>query len=328
MAPVPERARGGRRRVLCAVKYMAALREVNKTVHRCRSPIILALLFVGYVGVNPSAGQDRPLPTAATLRERVLARARHQEALRENYTFRETRIREVLRAGGPVKSRRVKIFQIFPNPYGPPSANLLAKDGKQTTAEQRRKQIERDLRQREQHRHASAEARSGEEAKSPPLSRVLELYGMTVIGREQLNGRPTIKVALTPNPEATPRSFVEKAMLKMAGTAWIDEASFYIMRVSMRSIGTVRRWLITSSREFSFELWQEQIDRQVVFPERSQLAIQAKMLGLFSYRLRIIREFSHYQRFTSGMEILLPREPSTSSPLGSAARCPGRWDLE
>lgn len=264
---------------------------------------------MGYAGLIPGAGQDRSLPTAATLRERVLAMARQQEALRENDTFRETRIREVLRADGSVKSRHVKTFRIFPNRYGPPTAILLAKDGKPTTAEQRQKQIERDLRQRKRRRHTSAEARSGEAAKSPPLSRVLELYRMTVIGREQLHGHSTIKVALTPNPRARPRNFVEKAMLKMAGTAWIDEAVFFIIRVSMPSVGTVRRWLVTSSSEFGYELWQKQIDGHVVFPERSELTIPAKMLGLFGYRFRVTREFSHCQRFTSGMEILLLEEP-------------------
>lgn len=271
-------------------------------------PENIRILFVFYIftftGITlpqASVQQERPLPSVQELRQRALAQAEQEDKFQQNYTYKETRTFEQLKADGSTKSRKVESFQIFPNRYGAPTYLLLSKDSKETSTEQRQKFIHEDEQRRQQEQQQGAE-----KAQKKGEATQLKFYDWKVVGRESLDGRPVIKIALSPNLEARSGNFVEKAMLKMAGYAWIDEQRFYVAKISMHNIAPIRRWLITSSDNSSFDMLQKLVDpeRNIVFPERTELTVYSKMLGMVPYRFRQTSEFSGYQRFGSESRIL------------------------
>jgi hypothetical protein len=175
-----------------------------------------------------------PLPEGnAFLRGLVGAQRQREEAV-SLYTYDVTEVREQLDRDGRMRRREARAYEVF-HVKGRPVRRLVAKDGRPLEGKEREKE------ERRAGELASA-LRAGRAASERPgvrLSRILERYAFSAVGREAVDER----CALVFDFVARPGDFdLERDGLlrRLAGRLWVDESEKAVARVEVRNTSGLR----------------------------------------------------------------------------------------
>ena len=171
---------------------------------------------------------SKPLPTMDFLLQQVIARAVNQEDKNDdlfnmNYQYTRTRTWEYRNSQGELKSREEKSsFENKPQRLAELAANPRVQ---KKTVPPRNEPLS------ETHSNIRGKALKVKDYSIPNL---VKRFQLTLVGREMLNGRPSLVVDFKPSSDNLPvNSFADKFINKAAGRVWIDEADYAIVQAKL-----------------------------------------------------------------------------------------------
>ncbi len=155
-----------------------------------------------------------PLPSVDSVLERLIeaspkAVANDQE-FKERYHFTRSKTMEVRNAKGEIKQREVKTRTNSPalrSPGDPPSSSSARPEDRGKPARKSDFALDRAFLQR---------------------------FEFSLVGREQINGRPALMLDLSPAAKKAPEhDFKDRIINQVAGRVWVDEAEFVVVKADL-----------------------------------------------------------------------------------------------
>ena len=265
---------------------------------------------------------ERPLPDIAALMHDVEARQRLAEQVRKDYIYHSVQTEQEVDGRGAVKKTEVKEYDRFWI-KGVPVEKLVKKDGRELTPDEARKESERvdkeaakakERREKEDAKGKQTDARGNDEV---TVSRLLELGSFTNARRIEMNGRDTIVVDYTGDPQAKTKNSFEGVIRDMTGTIWVDEEDRTIAKLQGRFADNFRiggGLLVSIQKGTNFELEQKRINNEVWLPARAEGHGQARVFLFFKFNGGLTEVDSDYRKFKTSSTILPIGAPVPDSP--------------
>lgn len=287
------------------------------TVQRTMASVLVVVLACGGARDSGAVPRDqdapRPLPDQKTFLAETARRLRSNDLLRSQYVFTQTETRISRDADGRVKETDVHVYEVYPAPDRDLTyRRLILENGVQPAnlAEKDREQVQKVRkwvadRQREGENARLARARKEAEAERHEREIVAELfdiYTITMIGRETINGRPAILFTLDPRPGYKPRMDEAAIIKKFKGRAWIDEQDCELARLDMEVAETVSVGLGIVARlnvGGRARVERQKIDDEVWLPIRSRFSGTGRILLIKRIDLDQISEYTSYRKLTA-----------------------------
>lgn len=179
-----------------------------------------------------SLADTKPLPTVDFLLQQVVARAVNKEDENDNlfdmnYQYTRTRTWEFRNSSGELKSRESK-SSVENKPL-----RLAAKAARLAAANKPAPPVPAVKNEpvSETHSNIRGKALKVKEFSIPDL---IKRFQFTLIGREMLNGRPTLVADFKPANDHLPvNSFADRFINKAAGRVWVDEEDYAIAQAQV-----------------------------------------------------------------------------------------------
>jgi hypothetical protein len=274
------------------------------------------------------AGQPAwPTDYTAVLREVY----RNEEANRElwlRYSFDAYVEKETLAKNGRVKRRTTRRVRLVPT-EGWVEATLLEVDGREPRAGEVRDYRKRNARARKKAERERAKRGEPEEedpdeeeadsrrAREAWILNTVRLVEPEFVGKEEHNGRETLRYDFAPREGAEARTLDQKFLHNIEGTMWVDEAERVVVEIAARSTGRVKiKGGLAGLRDLEFRVVNAKVRDQVWFPERLEVRTDLRIL-LKKKRERVVTTYSDYKR--AGVTVLegparLPAPPDAPPP--------------
>lgn len=275
--------------------------------------ILLLFTCLSLTGwAQTSSSQDRPLPDISTLMHDVEAHQKAAEAIEKDYLYHAADTVDQLDKHSSVKKTERREYDIF-WVEGVPVHKLTSKDGKELSPKEQKKQSEDIDKQVAKAKKKLAKAAAQGKPTDPDgneeitVSRLLELGRFTNPRRINLNGRDTIVVDYTGDPNAKTRNRMEDVIRDIAGTIWIDEQDRAIVKAEGHFLNTFKigaGLLVNIQKGTSFAFEQQKINDEVWLPARIDGHGDARMFLLFRFRGNFREIDSGYRKFKATSTIL------------------------
>ena len=128
---------------------------------------------------------------------------------------------------------------------------------------------------------------------------------IVILGRETIDGRPTVIVDFTPKPDYRPVTQGAKVIQKIQGRAWIDEADRQLVRLETRlldnmGVGPARVARLQSGSSGYFQ--RRKVNVEIWLPAEASFTGAAKMLLFFGARVKLSSHYSDYKKFSVGTD--------------------------
>lgn len=257
--------------------------------------------------------QDAALPDVQQLIREVRAGLRTDEELLRQYTFRERRRDVDVTKLGKLQFGPWREFEVYPSDVpGETYKRLVTVDGTplapvvldRRDAEHRKAVLDRLEQIRvetpvQRQKRLARKARERREEQNV-VDDVFAVYDIAVVGREVVDGRPTIVTSLTPRRNARTRSDAGKFLKKMRGRAWINEADRQMVRVEMVAIEDVTFGfgLLARMQKGSTILFRRTlVNNEIWLPAEARYRVVGKTLVFRKFTLESTTQFSDYRKF-------------------------------
>jgi hypothetical protein len=179
-----------------------------------------------------SLADAKPLPTIDFLLQQVVARAVGQEDKNDNlfdmnYQYTRVRTWEYRNSAGQLKSREEKrSVENKPLRMAARAARLAAKNPPAPSAP-----TVKDGPVSDTHSNIRGKALKVKDYSIPNL---IKRFQFNIVGREMVNGRPSVVVDFKPSRDDLPvNQFADKFINKAAGRVWIDEEDYAIAQAQL-----------------------------------------------------------------------------------------------
>ena len=264
---------------------------------------------------------DRPLPDIPALMHDVELNQRKSEAIQKNYIYHSVDTAQEVDAHGGIKKTEVTEFDHFWL-NGVPVEKMVKKNGKPLSPDDLAKQDKRIDKEvaKAQERREKADSQGKETDprgnNEITVSRLLELGRFTNPRRIEMNGRPTIQVDYTGDPNAKTRNRAEDIVRDMRGTVWVDEQDRVMVRVEGEFVNSFKigaGLLVNIRKGTHFVAETTKVNDEVWLPARVAGEGQARVLLLFNFNGSLQVVFSDYRKFRTTSTVL-PGTTQTASP--------------
>ena len=196
--------------------------------------VMFSLVQLTLAQTNETSLTDaKPLPTMDFLIQQVVARAVNQEDKNDdlfamNYQYTRTRTWEYRNSSGELESREQKSsVENRPLHLAAKAARLAAGNRPLPPPP-----VVKDEPVSATHSNIRGKALQVKDYSIPNL---IKRFQFTLVGREMLNGRPTLVADFKPlNNHLPVNSFADKFINKAAGRVWIDEEDYAIAQAQLR----------------------------------------------------------------------------------------------
>jgi hypothetical protein len=256
--------------------------------------MLLAAALALHTGcAPPAAPAPPPLPEGNAYVRALVERHRERELLADSYAYDLTEEREELDGQGRVRrreSRRGVVFHV----QGRPVRTLVEENGRALPPK-------RAAREAAESRRQAAAIASGAVAVERPavrLSRLLEASAFTTVGRDDVDGRPALRLEFAPRAGAATGG--DRALRRLAGRVWIDEAEGQVVRAAFHNTEPlrVRHGLLASVSRLEVELEFRKVDDLVWLPKSRRATVSGRKLLFAGFRLRTTTRYGSFRRFT------------------------------
>jgi len=221
------------------------------------------------------AAAERPLPKIDDVLKRVAERSTREDNDREfkdHYAYNRVSVKEFFNSNGEVKKREVK------NGAHVPKATLTKRDGDD-------KEDATDAANGQSVTNALSTGRGKAFSKSDfaMTDEVLSRFVFTLVGRETMQGRPTLVIDFHPaNRELPENSLKEKFINKAAGRVWIDEEEYALVKADVHLAERVNVFggLAGAVRKFNYKLNRERTEEGYWFTRSSGWHLEGRQVFL------------------------------------------------
>jgi len=268
----------------------------------------------------PQAGraqeQDRPLPDLKEFVNESRKKLRYDRALLSQYTFREKNTERQLDKNGRVTKTKIEVADIFPSP-GPEGTyvRVVEKDGKPVPQNELDKQDrEREELRRKYSDERRRNARLAKEAEErrkqeETIDEILLAFDISMLGRDAVDGHPTIVLDLKPRRNYKPKTSDAKVFPKIAARVWIHETEHEMVKFEATVIDDIKLGLGLLGRlDKGSGLTGERrkINDEIWLPAIFRAKALGRILLLKGVRAEYISEYSDYQKFSVDVKISTP----------------------
>jgi hypothetical protein len=242
------------------------------------------------------------------------AAIRFDDDLQQAYTYLERR-RDVKVTGlGKVTVGPLRTFEVYPsNQPGRTYKRLVAVDGKPLPPAELARRDEEHRRnvlgEAERDKNESPSARKARLAKEAEerrerdaiVSDAFAIFEATVIGRETIDGHPTLVLWLTPRRNVTPRTREGGYMTKFAGKVWVVEADGTIVKVDLTafddiSVGYGVVGQVHKGARLQFA--RRRVNDEAWLPSWSQITAKGRTLMFRPFAIDIRTDYMDYKKWS------------------------------
>jgi hypothetical protein len=201
---------------------------------------------------------------------------RSDEELLRQYTYTETETRR-----GSQKSE-TRVYEVLPPSEDQPgNRRLIAKNGVKVSPQDEK--VKR------------WDAKKDEEVRDE----VFQMYDVSLLGRETIDGYPTIVLSFKARPGYKPKSKEADFMKHVAGRAWVEENEHQLVRLDAEVIDPISYGfgLLGKVQKGShFTASRRKINGEIWLPSRFEIEASARVL-FKGVRVDEVHEFSDYLKF-------------------------------
>ncbi len=271
-----------------------------------------ALALLAGLLASPLLPQDAALPDGNLLVRELVGKQRHREEVLDHYTYDVLEVREEIAKDGRAKDRKSRRYQVF-YVKGRPLRKLVAVDEHPLSDDARAKEERRVT-------EATQAISRGEVATEQPgvrLSAILERYDFRTLGREPVEGRPSVVLEFTPRPGNRDIDS-DHVLRKLRGRVWVDEEEREVVRARVHNTGGIKiAWgLGASVKSLDFTLDFRKVGGEVWLPLRVETEATGRVLLLKGFRTRSTTSYGNYQRFSVEAEEEIRPSPEPSPEPG------------
>ena len=201
------------------------------------------LLAAALAAAVPSPAQNAPpinapLPNPNELLQRALASEKKLAAEQERYQCRVSETTVETDKNGKVKKTKSEVDeQFFVN--GIPIQRTLAKDGRDLTPDQAKKEDDRVMKETVKYSNQAA-ATKETDRQNQQIQDLVEAMMLTNGHRQIENGRSILNYNIVPNPKFHARNLIQRFARAMQGTISIDEQTGEMIDLNVRSTADVK----------------------------------------------------------------------------------------
>ena len=273
--------------------------------------VVLALL--GLLLVPGLIADERPLPDSAVVLREARKRLEFDSTRQSNYVYVETRRSRSLDGKGRVTKESVKVFEQYPGLPGETGwERLIEEDGKPLSAakladqdRERQEHVQkyiRTLEAQDENDRKKLERKRQEQRREEAkiIDDGFRIYEMTLRRREALEGHDTLVIDFKPRPNVKGSTREGGLMKHFAGTAWVSESDYELVRLDVEALDTVSLGLglfarIHEGSKLSFQ--RRKVNGEEWLPASMSLTASARLLLLKRMRVDQLSEFSRYRKF-------------------------------
>lgn len=273
-----------------------------------RPNAILAVVLLLVAAGGMVRGDERPLPDLHEFTRKVRERLREDRRLLAQYTYMERREEiDISRLGG-VSVGPVKVYEVYPSlEPGNTWKRLIAVNGEPLSPEELERndrKHQEDLRRRaresprERRKRLAREEKERQEEEAT-IDELFRLYTITLVGREVLNGYPTIVATLEPKPDYQPRTEDGKWMKKVRARAWVHEFDHELVKIEAEVIEdiTVAWGLIGRVHKGTRALYERtKVNDEIWLPKRTWVDATGRTLVFRSFDIEATTEWYNHRR--------------------------------
>jgi len=261
---------------------------------------------------SPAPATDKPSPSAQDLLLDAERNQRAAEAANRDYTYHVHLEQQELDHNGTLKKTTTTDAESL-TIDGIRVDRTVARDGKPLTPKEAQKEsdrIDKEVAKAKQHREKLDAEGKPTDARGDDLltvSRILELGTFSNPRRVSLNGRPTIVLDYTGNPNAKTRNETEKVFRDLVGTAWIDEQDHILVRGQGHFLHDFKvggGLVLNIHQGFSFDFTATHITANIWLPATIDAQGSARLLLFESINGRVHLVTSDYRKFHSTSTII------------------------
>ena len=261
-------------------------------------PILLALA---------QAAPSAPLPEGNAYVRALVSRQRTREEALNRYTYDVEEIEEDLDGKGLVRKTETRRYEVF-HVKGRPIRKQVALNGRPLEGAAAQKE-ERRVKEKVDD---VLDDRTARELPEVRLSQVLARYDFQAVGREDVDGRPTLVFSFAPVPGKRDLE-ADFVLRRLAGRIWVDEEERELVRAEIRNTDKIKLafGLGASVSSLDMTLAFRKIEDGVWLPSRVVFGASGRKFLLVGFKMRTSALYARYRRFEADTEseTLKPPQP-------------------
>jgi hypothetical protein len=254
------------------------------------------------------SGQD----AAEIVRRSVYADQRTLEQAKD-YTYQETEVERDLDSSGKVTSTQSRTFDVLIL-YGRPFRKLVAKNGGPLSSREQAEQDAKlqkaiDQRKKESEQELAKQERQAEKEQNQirkVAGEIPNACNLTLIGEEQVAGRPAYVVQAEPHPGYKSPDSRARLLSKLHGKLWIDKADYHWAKLEAEPIDTVSFGLLLArvSPGTRIEIDQMRVNDEIWAPSHIRVRLDARLALLMKFRKEIDISYTGYKKFKTDSRVV------------------------
>ena len=230
-----------------------------------------------------------------------------------NYTFLERTETRELDSNGRVKSRKVQLYDVTLL-EGSPYRRLVGKDDHPLSADEERKEqqkLDESIAQRrketpEQRAKRISDWENRRRKDREPLKEIPDGFDFRITGNEEVEGRDTWVIEVTPRPDYKARTREAKFFPKFRGTMWIDKAENQWVKTSAEVTDNISIGLFLARLNKGARMDAEMtlVNGEVWLPKHIEAKGSGRIALLKTLRIDEDTTYSNYRKFQSDSRIV------------------------
>lgn len=125
-------------------------------------------------------------------------------------------------------------------------------------------------------------------------------YDMKVVAREDIDGRPAIRIHFQPRSGYRAKTRQGRIIQHVAGDAWINEEDHQLARVDAQVIDTISLGfglLAKLQKGATVHIDRQKVNNEVWLPAKMEISLNARVLLLKGFHIRETLEYFDFKKF-------------------------------
>ncbi len=230
-----------------------------------------------------------------------------------NYTYLQRQETRELDRSGQIRSRKIETWDVTLL-EGSPYRRLVARSDKPLSPEEQRVEEEKLRLNNDQRRMETSEQRAQRLAEwqrrldrqREPVREVPDAFNFTLLGEEQLGGRPVYRIEAAPKAGFRPKSRTAEMFPHVKLHLWIDKVDYQGARIEMEVLDSISfgGFLVKLSKGTRLLIEQARVDDGVWLPRQFSLTAAARILLVKGLNRELDYTFSGYKKFQVDSKVI------------------------
>lgn len=237
---------------------------------------------------------------------RVVERSQQNSKISLDYTYLQRQEVRELDSAGRVRKRTIETWDVTLL-EGSPYRRLVGRNDRPLSPEEQKAEDDKRRASNQQRRSETQEQKARRladwqrrrERQEQPVKELPDAFNFSLLGEEQIDGRPVYRIDAVPKPGYKPKSQLANFFPKVKLRLWIDKADFEAARVEMETLGTISfgGFLVRLSKGTRLTIEQTRVNDEVWLPKHVALTAEARILLLKGFNRDLDFTFSDYKKF-------------------------------